>query len=443
MSASTCYAFLDTNVFLHFLPFHQIDWCAQLHEPSVVLVVCAAVLRELEEKHKESRDRKLRERAQKSLSRLRVIRDKGDISLPDGVELTIQAKEPVIDWTTYDLDKDIPDDRIVASALSHEPTRNRVVIITDDFLLQSKAKDLDLEYYVPPDQLRLPHTKTPHEKKTEEKLRRLQEIEQAVPQLSLAFITNEAHEDHKKFTLRKPLPDQDLDREIDEKRKALEYSAPSVKVRGDLGIAGKFFPNPMQKLFEPSQDEIARYHKELEDYLQKDFRDYLERTRHHAHWQARTIQLEFSMVNGGACTADDIDIFLHFRDGLELAEGSNTPAQSEPPKPPSRPRGPLDMKGLTIAPSISSIASSLSHLTGRHPPEAPQMRGPYIEPGESYTVRYWLRRLKQGMEYELGPLWVTFPSVDSAFGFDIDYALVTPDIPGETTGQLHVIVDTG
>lgn len=187
---------------------------------------------------------------------------------------------------------------------------------------------------------------------------------------------------------------------------------------------------------------LDHYHKELEDYLQKEFHHYLKQTSHHTQWQARTIQLEFSMVNGGASTADDIDIFLHFPDGLELADGSSTPTQLEPPEPPSRPRGRLDMTGLTIAPSIGSIASSFSHLTGS-PPEAPQMRGPYIEAGESYTVRYWLKRLKQGMEHEFGPLLVTFPSVDSAFGFDIDYALVTPNVPHETTGQLHVIVDTG
>lgn len=217
MSASICYALVDTNTFLHFRSLDQIDWCKELTKHSVVLIVCAAVLRELEDKAKESPDQKLRDRAQRSLSRLRAVHNTSDISFAEGVELVIQAKEPSIDWTASQLDRETYDDRILASALSYERTRNTVVIVTDDFLLQSKAKNLDLEYHVPPHQLRLPRTKTPHEKKTKEKLRRLQDIEQAMPQLSLAFVTNGAHEDHKKFTLRTPPPDYDLDQAIDEK----------------------------------------------------------------------------------------------------------------------------------------------------------------------------------------------------------------------------------
>ena len=56
------YAFVDTNLLLHFKVFEGINWTNLLNDKEVVLVICPTVLDEID-KHKDSAKGKVRNRA--------------------------------------------------------------------------------------------------------------------------------------------------------------------------------------------------------------------------------------------------------------------------------------------------------------------------------------------------------------------------------------------
>ena len=66
------FAFIDTNVLLHYRFFREVDWAAALGESEVVLVLAPAVLSELDE-HKWSGSRREKARAKAVLKTIDEI----------------------------------------------------------------------------------------------------------------------------------------------------------------------------------------------------------------------------------------------------------------------------------------------------------------------------------------------------------------------------------
>ena len=446
MTEPECYCFLDTNIFLHFVPIDQIDWHGELREGRVALVLCVEVLRELDTKSKESTGQKIRKRAQRSLSRLRAVRDEGESPRPrEGVDILFEYAEPQVDWSACGLDRDTPDDRIIASALSYKVTGRSVVVATDDFVMQGKATKASLDSHTPSDQWRLPDTETPEEKQTKERLRRLEELESALPCLSLQFATTEGETNRTRFNLEEvpALTDERIEGMLERKRAELRYSRPPDRTARISRLTGLAIPDPLESLRRhldgPSEDQIRAYEKELDEYIRGQYRDYLTKRDAYERWKTRSVELAFLIVNDGAGTADDIDIFLTFPDAFELSDGFDVPAEPHAPDPAAKPRGRFEVIGLEAVRGLDRTLSALPPYISREHQVPRRATGPRIERTQSYEVGYWLRRLKQGMSYEFEPVWVTFAADQEPFSFHIDFRIITPSVPGDTTGELYVI----
>src|SRR4051812_40650440 len=103
------HVFPDTNVFLHFPPLSQIDWCKLADAKTVHLVVCLQVIHELDDKKSDSR---LGQRADRAIKEIREGHRTGQ-SLRNGVTLSIFNQElRYADFPTT-LSPDSADDRIV------------------------------------------------------------------------------------------------------------------------------------------------------------------------------------------------------------------------------------------------------------------------------------------------------------------------------------------
>jgi hypothetical protein len=63
MSTHTIVVFPDTNLFLHYRPINEIDWCALVQARPVEIKIAAVVTRELEEQRVVHQSRRIRERA--------------------------------------------------------------------------------------------------------------------------------------------------------------------------------------------------------------------------------------------------------------------------------------------------------------------------------------------------------------------------------------------
>src|SRR5438270_12693197 len=113
------YAFIDTNIFLHYQPFDQIKWTEILGSDNVVLVATPVVIRELDKHKDQHRISAIRDRARAALKKIeQIVLEDATAGLPEGVGLKY-AEEPTIDFQQYGLRVETNDDHLIASCLAH------------------------------------------------------------------------------------------------------------------------------------------------------------------------------------------------------------------------------------------------------------------------------------------------------------------------------------
>jgi len=120
-----------------------------------IVVLVPTVLAELDEQKDRGRTPEVREAAAKALTRIKGLRDRGDLRMGVTVQknITLRAthREPragdVLDW----LDHSVPDDRILADALELQGQNSGdvVTLCTGDMNLQNKAAVAGLPFVDP------------------------------------------------------------------------------------------------------------------------------------------------------------------------------------------------------------------------------------------------------------------------------------------------------
>lgn len=423
--------YVDTNTFLHFQFFTEVNWCHELRVEQVVLVACPAVLHELDEK-KFSDDAKVRERARKVISKLAELADRGQhAEIRKGVEILFVTKEPDVDWDAEGLSKDILDDRIIATILSEESTKDNPLLVTADLGLRLKAQSKNISCRSLPESLRLSQKKSPEEEELKRLRERLSRLENRLPALTLKLASEENEPgDFVRFPLKKvpPLAEADIEVKMAEIRK--NYQQPPSSPAA----------NPMLAFLSLgiSQTEIDPYNKEVEEYL-KQMPDYLRSKQAYDEFLARTITLRPCLVNGGNSPAEDIDIFMQFPDGFSLVDDERFPKPPPSPQKPTPPRTLIEMfQQMGAYPDLLGkiyIPSFRSHL---RPPDSP--KGPFIKKTSSYEVKFFVPKLKHGLMVELDPIHLIFPSFESAHPFHVDYSIIAANHPEEIKGKVHIIV---
>lgn len=81
---ATVFAFLDTNIFLQFRDFDQIDWPRELGHQCVCLVIAPIILTELESFKYDRDSQRRRERSRKISQRLEQIASTSWLSCRQG-----------------------------------------------------------------------------------------------------------------------------------------------------------------------------------------------------------------------------------------------------------------------------------------------------------------------------------------------------------------------
>src|SRR5438034_3833255 len=118
MSEPRIAAFPDTNLFMHFRPLNEIDWCGLLQASSVEIKIAPVVTRELEEQKTMNPSRKLRERAATALRLLHGYLGHGQVR--EAVTLEFLITEPNAEGASArGLNLQINDDRLVGTFLQY------------------------------------------------------------------------------------------------------------------------------------------------------------------------------------------------------------------------------------------------------------------------------------------------------------------------------------
>ena len=175
---------LDTNVYLHYIDFEQVDWAAIVGDKEYAILVPFIVIKEID-KYKDGPKNKIKTRARAVSSKF------GSYFLDDSCERKlnlIPLNEPSDDVLKINcLNRNISDDVIIASALAFEHKENIIVISHDNTLL-IKAKNFGLKF-IPkmPDEYLIAEEKSAEEKEYERCRKELELLKNRQPKPYLTF----------------------------------------------------------------------------------------------------------------------------------------------------------------------------------------------------------------------------------------------------------------
>jgi hypothetical protein len=437
--------FLDTNVYLHYELFDQINWLKIVDAESLTIVVPPITVRELN-KHKDYHTQpRVKKRAGEVLRRLDALFDSSSAtSLRDRIDIRLENRDPTIDFAAHQLSFEIQDDQLIASIIMYrnEEPEAEVVLVTSDggLALRAKARTRGIPTTKMPNNLRVAEQPDPYKERVKQLEQELRELKARIPCLSLAF---EDGNQYATFTLPVPfeLAPDILERKLNEikqrypKRERTESSPESRQSMLSQKLSELM--DAIEPMFLVSQDEITRYNTELEKFYQA-YEHHLKNSIQFENFKRRAIQLVILLVNDGTAPAEDIDISLHFPDGFRVLEGEDLPRSPEIPKPPVEPQTTMQML-MESFPRMAEVPYLGSYDLGPIAPPS-NVSAPSIKRTGSYDVSVHVKKAKHNLQESLEPLYAVFDSFEEARSFQIDYQIFAANVPHEIAGKLHVVV---
>ena len=432
MGNTICYFIPDTNIFLHYQTFTEINWLKELGVKEAILLICLSVMRELDHRKFNASDDRIKERARKVLAKLDNVSENNQ-NFRENVRLELIPREPNIDWASEGLNCDVKDDWIIATILCERENYPNLVLVTADTGLKMKAKFRGIETKKLPDKLLLKSGKDPRQQEIENLRKQLLELQNRMPELYLLLLSNDQYGKVADFRIIQPakLSPEEIEKRLAEIQQKLTYVPPKKN------------PYPLMPFYgPPSKEEIQRFKDDVEKYLER-LRDFLEEKHNYDDLMSRTIELQFLLLNAGNAPADDIDVFLYFPDGFEMCEEKELPEKPREPAKPIPPRGQTELLVSTFEKFRTPMSEGLKLLSSRPPNTPPSSDGkPFIKKTNSYEVRYHLEQLKHGMERQFDPVYITFPSFEDAKSFHVDVLIVPANHP-KIQDRIHVKIEKG
>jgi len=430
MNKYDSYCFIDSNSFLHYRMFTDINWNKVTNSSSVLLIVCPAVLKELDQKKFSDYDINIRNRSQQVLSKMSKMATSNLIyKIEKNLDLLFISSEPSIDWEKEGLSSQIADDRIIASILGQKNNFKNIILVTSDIGLTLKASNKGIKCISLPDEYRLNIKKDKKQKEIEKLRNKITVLENRLPVLKLKILADNEPADFIKITLNQiAAPSED---ELNRKLKAIRHELQFKPSSKNLGI--------FSDLLLYTKDEIERYEEDLNEYIKEMYKYYQEEYKFRE-IQSRLIELKFVIINVGNQPAEDIEIFTNFPDGFVMFSEDELPKKPKEPEKPTLPRTQQEM--------ISNFQKSLiPNFPNLNIPSiiAPNINrnlssGPQIRKTNSYEVKYDLDKLKHGIQKYLKPVYVLFESINLTKSFKVSYSILADNLPEPSNGNLNIVI---
>ena len=456
------YCFVDTNIFLQFRFFDEIDWPAVFDVKSVCLVVPSAVVDELDKHKSDPTSARRKNRARKVLTKIKQYLEAGkpdeEVLIRSGTYLNYM-KSPTPEWLqSHNYDPGVPDDRIVGTVHKFQADNpdEEIVFFTDDTGPQLKARSAGLRYIDPPELLRLEDEPDPAQRELQQLRRENEQLKSARPDLSVGFYEQDrlVHdiEPHLRFSSNEINTDE-TERAVAKIGEEYKYDKSpldsGVRILKDDELKGITVGEMIEKHYMSQQqaDTIAAgvrsYQTQVQEYLEK-LRNYFKEKAVFDQYQSWTRQLTVALENGGVVPAEDIDIELHFPDGLFVSDRSERSPKfpGAPPKP-GTPEFRALIHGIRMPPLFDVLPPFPQPSLGN----APNMNRsrPNIRKTNSYAVSYHVERIKQNHKKLLSPLYVMFlKPQELPDAIQVDYWVTAANIPSKKEGALVIrLTDSG
>ena len=421
------FAFIDTNVLLHYRFFRDVDWAEELGADEATLVFAPVVVEELDER-KWAGTRRARARAKKVLKALKGL---GLSAMPrkmrPGVQVLALDEEPTDAlFVRHRLQPRISDDRLLASVLAFAASQTSsaaIMVLTADMGLSLKAATRQIAVTSPDERLRRDDEPDETERELETARRKLVALRAAAPKLKLTL----TGEDVLEYKVRRfgEFSAETLGHLLEAWRSKHPYvTAPPdsimmpggsrVRLAGLAGLPGFW-----------SKKDAARHNAEI-DRVSGEYEAFLRRWPACVNALTCCIEFRFVLENAGTAPADDIDLLISARaNGKWLQELPKLPT---PPAMP-RPRNPLDIRFMA-----QHRPWDLGSLRERDDP----IHGPIILEDEPENVRYTVQRVKHHVPCDLPVVFFQFDSDEEVRSFTVRYRLVAANVQEPKSNDLHL-----
>ena len=423
------FAFVDTNVLLHYRFFRDIDWAEELGADEATLVFAPVVVEELDER-KWAGTRRARARAKTVLKALKGLGlSATPVKMRAGVQIVALDEEPEDAlFARHRLQPRISDDRLLASVLTYAASQASsavIMVLTADMGLSLKATTRQIAVVAPDERLRRDDEPDETERELATARRKLAELRAAAPKLELTVAGHAVPE----YKMRRfgEFGEKELNRLLEAWRSKHPYVAATpdsmvipgggrVSLAGLAGIPGF-----------RSKEDAARHNEEVERVC-REYEAYLQRWPECVNALARCIKFRFVLENVGTAPADDIDVLISAEaNGKWLEEFPELPALPVM----ATPRSLFDV-GFTVPPRALDL--------GSFPIRDHPIRGPVILEDEPASVRYTVRRVKHHVPCELPAVFFQFDSDEAVRSFTLGYRLLAANVQAPESNDLHVKV---
>ncbi len=310
------YLLLDTNIYLHYKDFEQIDWATIVNDNDFAIVVPYTVFDEID-KHKDGQKGKLKNRARTISSKF------GSYFLDDeykGKINLIQIEDPTDEiLETHNLHRDCNDDVIIGSALMYEH-KDDVIVIANDNTLLIKAKNAGLKFLPKmPEEYLIAEEKSEEEKEYERCRKELEQLKNRQPKPEITFANGETLLRLKEPTI------IDIDAQLAEIIGKIKLNNPKAIISEEE--QQDYFPADIYKrILNPyklsiyssyNNEQLEKHNEELEkyySYCEKFYRFKLESKLLESQLQ----ELTFLISNTGTAETGAMSIFFDFPDEVKL-----------------------------------------------------------------------------------------------------------------------------
>ncbi len=438
------YLFIDTNVLLHYRRIEEIDWLNLSKSPAVVIVLCPAVIRELDHHKVSHPQNKFRKRAQEIITSLhsRLSAESPDV-IRDCVRLEFVAEDPDLDFVANRLRPELTDDWLIASSLVWKQTHpnDETKIVSADLGISIKAKSKAIPVFAPLEADRLAEELDADEKRIMRLQKELAELRNTLPSLSLCFWGEPPGQKFVRRRIQKPVA-------FDERSVAHELGR--IRSKHPLLPApdnfGRVRLSEMERIKQQitggfslpiTNEDADRYNSSLETFYQG-YEAYLRKLHDHRNRELLKIVFEIALDNDGNTPAEDVDVHLHFPDGFQLFDGEEYVSDApDPPSPPNRP-GTFGFRNFNL-PALHNIGLTQPVMPRVGPP--PNVSSPFIKRTNSYDVRSHVNKAKHGYTLRVAKFTALFDSYESAGSFKIEYSISAANLPKAADGELAVVVE--
>ena len=432
--------FLDTMMYLHFVPIEQVDFCSLLGVEVVRILVPRVTFRELE-KHKIGHtSTRIRDRSRQGLAFLEK-HIKSGLPIRDGVSLEFIPHMPRLDMEQYGLNPGWNDDVLIASVLEYKTQKpsEQTLLVTDDGGARLTCHHLGVRTFELPEKYRLPIELDETEKENQRLRREIQRFQNALPKITIGFGDN--LESIARFSLGVP-------EEIDESLirttlSKLRIAIPELQNQDsslapwDQSLTALATRLAAANILDQiAQGEFERYDKERLAYFD-DYERYMRAMVPAHNRMKRTLRFTIAISNTGSAPAEDVDVRLSFPDGFTLHSKADLPALPKEPEKPVKPRSQAQLFQASVSASTFRLVDPIiPFVPGFKPPSTFKLRKT-----NSYEVSDHFARIKHGQTEKLRQLFLIFDSHEDARSFHCDYEISVGNLPDALRGRLHFVID--